>query len=102
MDQVQWVVSHSSQIIALITAAVGLIGGKILAPRFIGWCGDRINAELDLAECKRLSEHREALLKDLIEEVELFRQSREYWESNLPHTTQRKTPKRRTSSTQEM
>ena len=102
MDQLQWVVSHSSQIIALITAAVGLIGATLLAPRFIGWCGDRINAELDLAECKRRSDHREALLKDLMEEVELFRQSREYWESNLPHMTQRKTPKRRTSSTQEM
>jgi hypothetical protein len=101
VDQVQWVVSHSSQIIALITAAVGLIGATLLAPRFIRWCGNRINAELDLAECKRLSEHREALLKDLIEEVELFRQSREYWESNLPHTTQRKTTRRKNSSTPE-
>ena len=102
MDQLQWVVSHSSQIIALITAISALIGGKILAPRFVGWCGDRINVELDLAECKRRSKHREALLKDLIEEVELFRQSREYWESNLPHTTQRKTTRRKNSSTPEI
>lgn len=97
MEWQQWVAAHFYQIIAGISAISGLIGGKLLAPRWIKWLGNRYHAERDLAECRRSSLHREALLEDLIREIQLRTELQDYWESRILNDTTPSETKRRSN-----
>lgn len=71
----EWVLIHWSQLIGALTALAGVLAG-LWRLRLGAWLRNRITAELDLIECRRQSEHREAYLTDLLAEIESYKHLR--------------------------
>lgn len=82
-----WLLANWSILTGALSTLLALLGTWRFGPRAKGWLANRWNAETDLIECRRRSEHREALLADLIAEVELYRQLRAGSESKSASTT---------------
>ncbi len=68
-----WLLEHWTA----VTAAATALGGVLLRRQpGKAWLMARITVELDLIECQRRNAHREALLVDLLAEIEWYRHLR--------------------------
>lgn len=82
-----WLLDNWTAVIGLLTALSGAVAGlwRLGVARFVR---NRLTVELDLIECERRSEHREALMTDLITQIEFYKQWHGGLESESNDTTQ--------------
>jgi hypothetical protein len=90
-------IEHWPQIAGAVTALSGALAG-LWRLRVGGWMRDRVTLEIDLIECRRRSEHREALLADLLSEIDYLKQWRDGSERSHSDTTRPPTRPRKRSS----
>ena len=82
-----WLTEHWIALLGAFTAISSAVAG-FWRLRLGGWIRNRLTAEIDLIECRRQSEHREAYLADLLNEIESYKRLRDGSASSRPATTQ--------------
>lgn len=91
-----WLIEHWIGILGALTAVSGAVAG-FWRLRLGGWIRNRLTAEIDLIECRRQSEHREAYLADLLNEIDSYKSLRTGSASNPISTTPQPMKSRRQS-----